>query len=302
MGKKYKLLAGIILVVLAGVFLQRYLSTHSLAVLTPKGEIASKERSLIIESTLLMLVVVVPVFLMTFFFSWRYRAGNKKAKYTPDWDHHGVLESIWWAFPMAIILILSVVTWHSSHELDPFKALDSKVKPMTVQVVALQWRWLFIYPEQNVASINHLQMPVNTPINLQITADAPMNSFWIPSLGGQVYAMSGMKTQLHLVANQAGSYRGSSANLSGRGFSGMNFIAEAGSNDDFDAWVSQAKKSSKVLNLDEYNKLAAPSTNDNVAYYSAEEPGLYDSVIHKFMAPQITSSSSTAAHSHGGSY
>src|SRR5476649_775967 len=180
--------------------------THTIAVLSPKGQIADKERHLIILATLLMLIVVVPVYVMMFVIAWKYREGNTKARYTPDWDHSNGLEFLWWAIPMAIIAVLSVITFKSSHELDPFKALSSTKPPITIQVVALQWKWLFIYPNQNIASVNYFRMPANTPVDFEITADSPMNSFWIPQLGGQIYAMPGMSTELHLMADGVGKY------------------------------------------------------------------------------------------------
>src|SRR5688572_21939694 len=171
----------------------------NVAVLEPAGSIAERQRGLIIFASLLSLIVVVPVFALTFYIAWKYRASNKKAKYTPDWDHHTGIEALWWAIPLALITILSVITYKTSHELDPFRPIASDKKPLTVQVVALQWKWLFIYPEQNIASVNFVQFPEDRPVNFQITSDAPMNSFWIPQLGGQMYAMSGMNTKLHLI-------------------------------------------------------------------------------------------------------
>jgi cytochrome o ubiquinol oxidase subunit 2 len=267
----------------------------TVAVLNPQGVIAAKERSLIITATLLMLIVVIPVYVLTFLIVWKYREGNKKAKYTPDWDRHAGLEFAWWAIPGIIIAILAVITWHSSHTLDPFRPLASNKRPLTVQVVALQWKWLFIYPEQNIASINYLQIPAQTPINFQITSDAPMNSFWIPQLGGQVYAMSGMSTHLNLMADGLGTYRGVSANISGEGFAGMNFTVNSSTPEGFDQWVRVAHSSSKALSLSEYNKLARPSLDNPVAYYASSEQNLYGKVIGKFLGPVI----GDGAHLHG---
>jgi cytochrome o ubiquinol oxidase subunit II len=261
------------------------LQGHTLAVLSPQGLIAAKERSLIILATLLMLLVVVPVFILTFTIAWKYRAGNPKATYTPEWSHHTLLELTWWAIPCAIIGILAVITWTSSHDLDPFQPLDTATRPLTVQVVALQWKWLFIYPEQHIASLNQLEIPAGTPVSFEITSDAPMNSFWIPQLGGQVYAMSGMSTQLHLVADQPGTYRGVSANLSGRGFAGMSFTTKATSQAEFDQWVKAAQQSSRSLGLDAYGQLARPSEHDAPAVYRLTANDLYDRTIRKYMMP-----------------
>lgn len=264
-----------------------FLSSHSIVLLNPKGMIAEKQRALMIEAVLLMLIVVVPVFVLTFGIAWRYRASNKKAKYSPDWDHSRILESIWWLVPLAIMSVLAVITWFSSHELDPYKSLASDVKPIKIQVVALPWKWLFIYPEQHIATVNFMQFPARTPIDFDITADAPMNSFWIPQLGGQVYAMTGMSTKLHLIANEAGEYKGSSANLSGRGFAGMKFVAKASSQVEFNQWVHTTRLSKSSLTIDSYNELAKPSTDNSPAYYSLpmSNVGLYDTVVMKYMMP-----------------
>lgn len=260
-----------------------FLHSNNIQILNPKGEIGQKERSLMIKSTLLMLIVVLPVFVLTFFIAWRYREGNIRAKYAPDWDHNVWLESFWWAIPGVIIGILAVITWNSSHQLDPFKSLSANNPPIDIQVVALQYRWLFIYPEQKIATINRVEFPENTPVNFSITADAPMNSFWIPQLGGQVYAMPGMSTQLHLIADSTGEFRGSSANLSGDGFARMTFSARSDNSADFSEWVSSVRQNGGNLDLDTYNKLSRPSMNDSVTYFSSSQPGLYNSVVAKYV-------------------
>ena len=284
MTKRYKLLAlGLLLVglvILAVLFLQ----DKNIAVLNPKGPIANQQRSLIITATLLMLIVVIPVFILTLYIAWKYRETNPQAKYTPDWDHHPGLEAMWWGLPLAIILVLSVITWQSSYKLDPFRPLDSSKPPIQIQVVALQWKWLFIYPEYNVASVNYLQFPEDTPVNFEITADAPMNSFWIPQLGGQIYAINGMKTQLHLIASEPGDYNGSSANISGKGFAGMKFIARASSQTDFNNWIQSLKYSPDTLNRDTYTELAKPSKDNPPATYVSES-ALFDMIMTKYMKP-----------------
>ncbi|MDB5171054.1 MAG: Ubiquinol oxidase subunit [Candidatus Saccharibacteria bacterium] len=267
----------------ATVFLLR---DSNIAVLDPKGVIAQKERDLIVFTTLLGLLIVVPVFALTFGIAWKYRESNAKAKYTPDWDRNILAETIWWGIPTIIIVVLSVITWNSSHELDPFKHLASDVKPINVQVIALESRWLFIYPEQRIATVNYLQFPEKTPINFHVTADAAMNSFWIPQLGGQIYAMAGMSTQLHLMADEPGIFRGSSANLSGPQFSKMSFVAKSSSESDFRKWVNGVKQSPQQLDMNEYAKLIKSSTNNPVAYYAGGEHKLYDKVIGKYMGPE----------------
>lgn len=255
-----------------------------IAVLFPAGDIAFKERNLLLIIQGLMLLVVIPVYFLTYLFSWKYRAHNTKAKYTPDWDDSVIAEYVWWGIPCVLILIIGALTWVKTYELDPFKSLPGK-KPLTVQVVALQWKWLFIYPEEKIASVNFFQIPKDTPINFEITADAPMNSFWIPDLGGQIYAMPKMKSQLHLIANEEGDFRGSSANISGVGFADMHFIAKASSNEDFQNWINKAKQSQTILGFKEYNQLALPSKKNPVTTYLLKEEDLFNQIIMKYMSP-----------------
>jgi cytochrome o ubiquinol oxidase subunit 2 len=300
MSKKYKAVSIGMLIIGLIILAAVYFHGHSPAVLNPKGIIASKERNLILVSVLLMLLVVIPVFIMTALIAWKYNDKKTSTAYAPDWDHDNVLEFFWWAIPGVIILILAVITWNSSHDLDPFKAIASDKKPITIQVVALQWKWLFIYPEQNIASLNIVQFPKLTPINFEVTADAPMNSFWIPQLGGQIYAMPGMSTQLHLMADSEGSYRGTSANISGRGFASMNFIAKSTSNDDFNNWVQLVKQTKNSLSISTYDNLAKPTQNDPLAYYSSSQNGLYDRIVMKYMYPASQLPYINAHSAHGG--
>lgn len=255
----------------------------SIPVLMPKGIVGEKERNLFLFTLILGLFVVIPVFVMLFYVAWKYHEGNTKAKYNPNWDNNKIIESIWWGIPCAIILVLGVVTYFSSHELDPFKPLTSEVKPIKVQVVALQWKWLFIYPEQQIATINDVRFPVGTPVNFELTSDAPMNSFWIPSLGGQIYTMNGMSTKLHLQAHEIGDYGGSSANISGEGFASMRFIARATSSADFDKWVLETKQTGEPLGEGEYDKLNDPSIEKAYRYLKLEKSDLYDTIIKKYM-------------------
>lgn len=261
-----------------------FLADKNIAVFNTAGTIADQQRELIILASLLSLVVVLPVFALTFYIAWKYRAGNKKARYEPNWDHNTKLESLWWGIPLALIVVLSVITWVSSYRLDPFRPIASSEKPLEIQVVALQWKWLFIYPEQNMATVNFVQFPEDRPVAFTITSDAPMNSFWIPQLGGQMYAMSGMSTQLHLMADQPGEYRGSSANISGEGFADMVFTAKSSSQADFDAWVDQVKSSPDKLDMLAYQTLARPSTIEPSNPYASVESGLYDDIVEQFMS------------------
>jgi cytochrome o ubiquinol oxidase subunit 2 len=272
--------------VLAVIALFAYLIRGAdVALFNTKGFIADRQRNFIIFTMLLSMTVIIPVFTLLFVFAYKYRESKPRGKYTPDTDHNLLAEIIWWGVPCCLILLLGIITWNSAHTLDPYRPLVSDKKPISVQVIALDWKWLFIYPEQNIASVNFLQFPVNRPVNFTITADAPMNSFWIPSLGGQIYAMPGMSTKLHLEAHTAGEYKGVSANISGEGFAGMKFIAKASSEDEFTAWVKQARHADKPLSHDIYDKLARPSSNNPRAVYSSVAPDLYDTVIMKYMAP-----------------
>jgi len=283
--KKLKVTFFVLASVVIVVQLFLYLYSQDMAVLNPKGLIAIEEKKLLIITTLLMLAVVVPVLVLTIVIACRFRSSNKKAKYSPEWDKSNLLELIWWGFPCVIVAILSVLTWKSCIALDPFIPLVSNVKPVKIQVVALQWKWLFIYPEEGVASVNLVQFPENTPLDFEITADAPMNSFWIPQLGGQIYAMPGMNTQLHLIANEQGDFKGSSSNLSGIGFAGMKFIARSSSQEDFDKWVASVKTSPRNLDLSSYENLVTPSENNPVSLYSLEDDNLYHQIIMKYMMP-----------------
>lgn len=280
------LFAGIVGVVALAVW---YLHHTNIAVLEPRGTIGAQEKHLMLVTVLLAGVVVIPVFVMLFAFAWRYREGNAhRAKYSPELDGNAAAETVWWLIPATIILILSVITWNSSHSLDPYKSLASSTKALNVQVVALDWKWLFIYPDQHVASLNALELPTNTPVNFEVTADAPMNSFWIPQLGGQIYAMPGMSTQLHLMASTVGTYYGSSANISGVGFSGMNFEAHAVSSSDFAKWVASAQKSSTTLSANEYNSLAKPSQNVTPTTFKNPIANLYDTIVMQYMMPGMS--------------
>lgn len=263
-----------------------YLAGTNVAVMNPKGWVAQKQKDLIILSTILMLIVVVPVFILTVFVSWKFR-GHHKHKYSPDWDSNHILETVWWCFPLVIVGILSVVAYKSCHLLDPYKPLESTAKPLRIQVVALQWKWLFIYPEEQIATVNFFQIPEQRPINLEITADAPMNSFWLPQLAGQIYAMAGMRSKLHLIAHETGSYKGSSANISGEGFSGMTFTAKVSTQEEFDQWV-QSVKQSPNLGLEEYKQLAKPSSYNPVASYVLQAGNLFDWIMMSFMMPPET--------------
>jgi len=255
------------------------------AVLNPQGEIADKQRTLLIFASALSLIIIIPVYMLLVFFAWRYRDSNKKAAYRPNWANNKWLEIIWWGIPCVLIAILAIVAYRTSYELDQFRPLDSATKPVEVQVVALQWKWLFIYPEQQVASVNLMPIPEKTPINLSLTSDAPMNAFWVPSLGSQMYAMSGMSSKLHILANHTGDFNGSSANISGKGFADMAFTVRSQTREDFDAWVSATSAHSDNLDMASYEELAKPATVDQPAFYTLADAQLYDKIVMKYMMP-----------------
>ena len=259
----------------------------TVAILDPKGLIALKQRNLMITAVLLMLIVVIPVFILAFYVVLKYREDNPNhKKYTPDWDHDVKLQLSMWIFPTIIVLILSTIMWNATHKLEPQTPIAADTKPMTIQVVALRWKWLFIYPEQGIATVNFVNFPEDTPIAFQLTADeAPMNSFWIPQLGGQLYAMSGMVNRLNLIADETGVYYGSNAEISGKGFAGMRFPAKSLSQDDFDAWVASVKQSPNQLTFEEYTKLSQPSEDTPPAFYSSTADHLFSTIIKKYQAP-----------------
>ncbi len=288
MRKKATIIMPILLIVALAALAAWYIHHHTFALLSTHGIVATKERNLMLFAAALSLVVVVPVFALTFFIVWKYRASNlKPKKYEPDWDRSKLAESVWWGVPTLLILVLSVVTWNSSHTLDPYQPLASKQPAITVQVVALQWKWLFIYPQQHIASLNQLAMPVGVPVNFVVTADAPMNSFWIPQLGGQIYAMPGMTTALHLEGDTVGNYSGRSANISGDGFADMQFTASVMSADNFVQWTEHAQHSADELNNATYNALAVPHTDTAIRYFAAPRD-LYGTILQKYMGPGNT--------------
>jgi cytochrome o ubiquinol oxidase subunit 2 len=253
-----------------------------LHVLDPKGSVGAAEKSLIITSTVTMLIVVIPVIILTLFFAWRYRASNRNATYAPKWAHSTAIEVVVWTIPTLIILFLGILTWKTTHELDPYKPLESSVKPINVEVVALDWKWLFIYPDLGIATVNQVAFPVGTPVNLRITSDSVMNSFFIPQLGSQIYAMAGMQTRLHLIADEAGDYAGVSANYSGRGYSDMKFRALAKTPEQFDAWVASVKASPERLDMDAYGAVTKPSEKQPVRYFSTVDSKLFHNIIAKY--------------------
>ncbi|RVJ91496.1 ubiquinol oxidase subunit II [Sinorhizobium meliloti] len=265
-----------------------------MVVMSPSGDIAAQQRDLIVISTILMLLIIVPVVFLTLFFAWRYRRSNTSATYDPEWHHSTALEVVIWSAPLAIIIALGAITWISTHKLDPYRPLDrldaeraipADARPLTVEVVALDWKWLFFYPDLGVAAVNELAAPVDVPIHFKITASSVMNSFYIPALAGQIYAMPGMETKLHAVINKPGEYEGFSANYSGDGFSHMRFKFHGLDRQGFDDWVARVKAQGTALNRDAYLKLEKPSEREPVRYYAAVEDGLYRAILNLCVTP-----------------
>ncbi len=259
-----------------------FLSGCKLELIDSKGSVGIAEKNLILTATYAMLIVVVPVILLTLFFAWKYRETNTSATYLPKWAHSTKIEIVMWLVPSLIILYLGIMTWKTTHELDPYKPLVSDVKPITVEVVALDWKWLFIYPDLGIATVNQIQFPVGTPVNFKITSDSVMNSFFIPQLGGQIYAMAGMQTKLHLIADEAGDYAGISSNFSGQGFTDMKFRAIATTPEAFNAWVAKVRASSDDLTRGNYERFAAPGEKQPVKYFSHVDTNLFNSIVAKY--------------------
>ncbi|MGE8689959.1 MAG: ubiquinol oxidase subunit II, partial [Achromobacter sp.] len=255
----------------------------NMEILSPKGDIGIQERTLLFTTTGLMLIVVIPVIVMILAFAWKYRASNTKADYQPKWAHSTAIELVVWTIPCIIVAILAVITWRSTHALDPYKPLVSEHKPVTIEVVSLDWKWLFIYPEYDIATVNEIAFPVDVPVNFRITSATVMNSFFIPQLGSQIYSMAGMETKLHLNAREAGTYAGISANYSGAGFSGMRFKAIAMPQEGFDNWVKEAKAAPTALTPEVYAELTKRSEHNAVVKYSSAPPAMFDFILGSTM-------------------
>jgi cytochrome o ubiquinol oxidase subunit II len=252
-----------------------------IALFDPAGPIGAQEKSIILLATGLMLIVVVPVILMTLAFAWRYRASNTRATYAPDWEHSNRIEAVVWLVPCIIIAILGSVTWVSSHTLDPYRPIETGAKPVDVDVVSLDWKWLFIYPDQKVASVNQLVIPTGAPVRFHLTSASVMNAFFIPRLGTQIYTMPGMETKLTLVASKPGEFAGMSANYSGGGFSDMTFTTKALDRAGFDRWVESARASQGKLDMAAYRQLAQPGVRKTAETFGAVEPTLYHDILNK---------------------
>ena len=261
----------------------------------PKGTIAQKELHVIQKSILLMLIVVVPTFICLFTVAWKYREKNAKVKYEPEASHGIFKELLLWIAPTSVIIVMSVFAYAVTHELDPHKPIESDVSPLSIQVVAMDWKWLFIYPAQGIATLNFVQFPERTPIRLALSADgSPMNSFWIPQLSGQIYCMTGMTTPLHIMADGPGVYDGRAAEINGKGLADMTFIAKSTTREEFESWVREVQQSPVQLTDSAYHALVGPSLNNPIVLYSHVEKDLFEKIVMKYEHPKTGETSCLA--------
>ena len=253
-------------------------------VLNPEGAVGVAEKSILLDSSAIMLAIVGPTILATLAFAWWFRASNARAKHLPDWSYSGRIELIVWGIPTLTIMLLGGVTWVGSHELDPAKPLVSDAKPLEIQGVSLDWKWLFIYPGQHIASVNQLMVPANVPLHFSLTSASVMNAFFVPQLGSMIYTMNGMATQLNLIADKPGTFRGISSHFSGDGFPHMHFAVQAMPQDQFAAWVSSARHAGRTLDPGSYGQLAQQGTVAPFTYGNAD-PTLFQNIVSQQIAP-----------------
>jgi cytochrome o ubiquinol oxidase subunit 2 len=264
----------------------------SVQLLEPAGYIADIQ-SKILWGAIIFAAIVASIIIVTFLLvATRYREGQH-ARYEPNWTAGKFLQTLAWGIPAVVIAGISVMVWITAHQVDPFQSISSTTPPMTIQVVALRWKWLFLYPNDKIATVNMLEIPVNTPVKFELTADAPMNSFWIPRLSGQMYAMTGMVNQLHIMADKTGVYAGGPAEISGDDFAGMTFQAHVVSAKDFASWRATAKHSKTSLSYASYQTLAKPSSYVAPAEYALKDPNLFDVIVMQFMVPGTDKSTLT---------
>jgi cytochrome o ubiquinol oxidase subunit 2 len=254
-------------------------------ILAPAGPVADGERLILLDALGIMLLIAVPTIMATLWFAWWFRASNRAAFYRPDWAYSGKLEVLVWAIPALVVLFLGGVAWIGAHQLDPARPIESPVSPVEVQVVSLDWRWLFIYPEQHIATVNRLVIPVGTPVRFRITSSSVMNVFFVPRLGGEIYAMNGMATELNLLARNTGHFPGMSAQFSGDGFSDMEFSTDVVSEKGFRDFVSGAGASPKRLDGAEYLSLSRPSRSVEVKLFGKVSNGLFDDIVSRRLPP-----------------
>jgi cytochrome o ubiquinol oxidase subunit II len=281
---------------LSALFLLPVLAGCSTAVMDPAGDVARQQSHLILWATGLMLLIIVPVMALTVLFAWRYRETNTEAEYRPDWDHSTGLELVIWSAPLLIIIALGAITWVSTHTLDPYRPLGrikegafgtaaAKARPLEVQVVSLDWKWLFIYPEQGIATVNELVLPVDRQVRFRMTSSSVMNTFWVPQMAGMVYTMAGMETKLHGVLNKTGKFEGLSGNYSGRGFSDMHFWTHSVTDARFNSWVAGVRRQPLRLDTATYLKLEQPSEKVRPIGFGGIEPSLFPRIVALCVKP-----------------
>jgi len=269
-----------------------------MALLDPKGPVGHDQRFLIIAAFLLMLIVVIPVFVMAFWFSRRYSASSAKAAYTPKWSASWKIDLVVWSVPLAIVTALGYLAWTRTLHLDPYRPIHAEAEPINIEAISMDWKWLFIYPDYDIAVVNQLAFPVDVPLSFRLTSDTVMTSFFIPRLGSQIYAMAGMQTRLHLLADEPGVYAGQNQQYSGSGYSHMHFQAIATSLGEFETWVQKARRASQKLDLPTYERLAKPTLGHPITYFSPVAPHLFDDVIRKFK-PAMGGAPGPMAHERG---
>jgi len=265
-------------------------SCRRAGVLDPQGPVGSAERLILLNATAIMLVVVLPVIALTLVFAWWYRASNKRAVYRPDWSYSGYIEIVVWSIPTMVVILLAGVAWTGSHLLDPARELKSDVKPIRIEVVSLDWKWLFIYPDLKLATVNELIVPSGTPVQFLLTSATVMNSFFVPQLGSQIYAMPGMTTRLNLLAERPGDYPGMSANFSGDGFSDMRFLVHVVPASEFSSWRARVTGAGALLNADAYAQLAGTAGNTQMQTYGTVDPQLFDRIVRQNAVAEPTAS------------
>jgi cytochrome o ubiquinol oxidase subunit 2 len=251
-------------------------------VLDPGGPIARSERDLMVAATVLMLTVVIPVFVLTAGFAWRYRASNARSAYRPGWSHSTAIEAVVWTVPALIVCCIAYLVWVYTHRLDPYRPIGASAAALEIDVISEDWKWLFVYPEENIATVNELVFPADRPVHLKLTSDSAMSAFYVPGLGGQIFAMAGMTTRLNLRADQPGEFIGRNMQYTGDGFADQTFAARAVTPAAFAAWIATAKQSSDVLDAERVKALERPSREARPHYYASVEPDLFGNVVAKY--------------------
>jgi len=269
----------------AGIVLALLLAGCEPALLDPRGSVGQAEKIILINSLAIMLAIVVPTMIATLAFAWWFRASNKRARYLPDWEFSGRIELVVWSIPVMVILLLGGVTWLGARDLDPARPLQSDRAPVAIQVVSLDWKWLFIYPRERVASVNELIVPAGVPLHFTLTSASVMNTFFVPQLGSMIYTMNGMATQLYLRADEPGTFRGLSGHLSGDGFSDMHFQVRALPSTQFDAWAAATRNSGSALDASTYAALARQGVERTPLRYALADTALFDKIVRQAVPP-----------------